>query len=88
MREMTKVTDRLTKNKISPNTSKTKFMLFTNNDVNQDAFKMKVNGISVDRVLRCKQLGVLLDEKLKSGMITLKYKRSHCAISKYVGVMC
>ena len=82
--EMTKVTDWLTANKLSLNTSKTKYMLITNKHVSTESFVINVNSNRIERTLTYKYLGVIADEKL-----TWKEhcKQLCCTISKYVGVM-
>jgi len=83
-REMTKVMDWLTANKLSLNISRTKYMLITNKHVSTKSFVINVNRNRYERCLTYKYLGVIFDEKLSW--------KEHCkqlcsTISKYVGVM-
>jgi len=83
-REMTKVMDWLTANKLSLNISKTKDMLITNKHISTEFLVINVNRNRIERVLTYKYLGVSGDEKL-----TWKEhcKQLCCTISKYVDIM-
>jgi len=83
-REMTKVMDWLTANKLSQNISKPKYMLITNKHVSTESFVKNVNSNRIERTSTCNYLGVIVDENL-----TWKEdcKQMCCTISKYVGVM-
>ena len=53
-REMTKVMDWLTANKLPPNISKTKYMLITNKCVSMESFVTNVNTNRIERTLTYK----------------------------------
>jgi len=83
-REMTKVMDWLTANKLSLNISKTKYMLITKKHVSTESFLINVNSNRIERTLTYKYLGIITDEKLT----WKEHRKQLCStISKYVSVM-
>jgi len=60
-REITKVMDWLTANKLSPNISKTKYMLFTNKHVSTESFVINVNSNRIEITLTYMYFGVIVD---------------------------
>ena len=56
--------DWLTANQFSLNVSKTKYMLITNKHVSTESFVINANSNRIERALTCKNLEVIVDEKL------------------------
>jgi len=79
-REMTKIMDWLTANKLSLHISKTKYMLITNIHVSTESFAINADGFRIERTLIYKYLGVTVDEK---GLAKSICKQLCCTISKY-----
>jgi len=80
-RELPKVMDWVTANKLSLNIYKTKCMLITNKHVSTESFAINANSNRIERTLIYKHLGIIVYEKL-----TWKEhcRQLCCAISKYL----